>query len=65
MTNARNDAKHLEALRQDGWRVLVIWECALKGKTRLGDGEPVFRAANWLEGLANYDEILGVNQVNS
>lgn len=25
--NAARDLKHLAALRKDGWRVLVIWEC--------------------------------------
>jgi DNA mismatch endonuclease, patch repair protein len=59
MTNARNDARHLEALREDGWRILVIWECALKGKTRLPDGAPVLRAARWLEGKRAFQEILG------
>jgi len=58
-TNARNDAKHLGALHEDGWRVLVIWECALKGKTRLPEGEPVVRAARWLEGKHRFREIWG------
>jgi len=65
MTNARNDAGHLEALRRDGWRVLVIWECALKGKTRLPDGEPALRAARWLEGNRRFLEIQGIDRAKS
>jgi len=60
MTNASNDAKNIVALRKDGWRVLVIWECSLKGKTRLADGEPVLRAARWLEGNSSLNEIKGL-----
>lgn len=31
--NVERDARNLEALRADGWRVHVIWECELKKKT--------------------------------
>lgn len=33
--NRANDEKALDALEKAGWRVLVIWECALKGKEKL------------------------------
>jgi DNA mismatch endonuclease, patch repair protein len=29
-TNKANDAKAVKALKKDGWKVLVIWECKLK-----------------------------------
>lgn len=29
--NAARDMRNIDALRAAGWRVLVIWECALKG----------------------------------
>ena len=63
--NAQNDVRHLDALREDGWRVLVIWECALKGKTKLLEGEPVIRAANWLESRGQYGEIQGLDSARS
>lgn len=28
--NVERDARNLEALRAEGWRVHVIWECKLK-----------------------------------
>ena len=34
-TNRARDQKNIKLLRANGWRVLVIWECALKGKDRL------------------------------
>lgn len=33
--NRTKDADALKALKKAGWRVMVIWECALKGKTQL------------------------------
>jgi len=33
-TNAQRDRKAIEALGIDGWRVLVIWECAVRGPQR-------------------------------
>lgn len=29
-TNQNNDAKVIKALKKDGWKVMVIWECKLK-----------------------------------
>lgn len=34
-TNQANDAKNKELLLAAGWRVVTIWECAIKGKRRL------------------------------
>lgn len=36
------------ALLADGWRVLTIWECALKGRERLPVDEVLDRATDWL-----------------
>ena len=38
----------MEALKRAGWRVLTIWECALKGKSRLHLEDVVEKAASWL-----------------
>lgn len=32
--NRARDARACEALRAQGWRVLIIWECCLKGSAR-------------------------------
>ena len=29
-TNKTNDAKTIDALKKDGWKVIVIWQCQLK-----------------------------------
>jgi DNA mismatch endonuclease (patch repair protein) len=33
--NIARDASNLEALRQAGWKVLVIWQCAMKDREHL------------------------------
>lgn len=32
--NQENDRKAVRALRKDGWRVIAVWECALRGRKR-------------------------------
>jgi DNA mismatch endonuclease, patch repair protein len=29
-TNKANDAKAIKALKKEGWKVMVVWECGLK-----------------------------------
>lgn len=31
--NTQRDARNLTMYREQGWRTLIIWECALKGRT--------------------------------
>ena len=31
-TNIANDKKHTIALRREGWKVLIVWECELKNE---------------------------------
>ena len=33
--NKKVDRRSIAALRKDGWRVGIVWECALKGRTRI------------------------------
>ena len=46
--NADNDSRNLEALISNGWRVATIWECGLRGKTRLAEGTAIQLLADWL-----------------
>ena len=47
-SNIDRDQRHLLALRNDRWRVATIWECALKGRTRLPVETLAERCAAWL-----------------
>jgi DNA mismatch endonuclease (patch repair protein) len=46
--NAENDLRNLRSLSDMGWRVATVWECALKGRTRLADQKAVQLLAEWL-----------------
>lgn len=57
--NKQKDSESLNALRQLGWRVLVVWECSLKGKTRMPAGKVIEKAAEWIRSERNMDHIKG------
>lgn len=46
--NREKDAENNSALRQDNWRILEIWECALKGKTRRPHEDVLDAVVLWL-----------------
>lgn len=57
--NREVDRRSVEALRDAGWRVGTVWECALKGRTRL-DLEAVLDAcALWVRQGGDWLEIRG------
>lgn len=59
--NRENDLRHSVALSEAGWRQATVWECSLKGKTRLPQGEPVRLLADWLRSDHASIEIEGLN----
>lgn len=48
--NAERDRAAEARLREAGWRVGVVWECALRGRSRLADGRVAERLSGWLTG---------------
>ena len=48
--NVRRDIAALDELRGLGYRVGIVWECALKGKARLAPETVLARCAEWLNG---------------
>lgn len=46
--NRKRDLDTKKTLTKNGWRVLTIWECALKGKKRKPLNETIDQAAKWL-----------------
>lgn len=46
--NIKRDKKNLEKLSQAGWKTLVVWECALKGKEKLPERELIRTMESWL-----------------
>lgn len=48
--NRERDAKVLEALFGLGWRVAVVWECALKGRDSVPIDVLTEELSEWIEG---------------
>lgn len=59
LANLQRDARTGEALTALGWRQLVVWECALKGKTRLGLEDLSERILSWILSDSKRGEIQG------
>ncbi len=52
VANVARDRKAVDALRAGGWRVLVIWECALRGAARKKESDVLDCAASFIEGTS-------------
>lgn len=46
--NRDRDYRHEEKLRSMGWRILIIWECALKGKERRSTADISSKIGDWI-----------------
>lgn len=57
--NRARDVRTLQALRDLGWRVAVVWECALRGRGRLAAGMPAELIGGWLSSDGPCLEIRG------
>ncbi len=57
--NVANDQKKIATLHEYGWRTGIIWECALKGKTRIEEDEAIQRLTEWLQSDNKTIEIQG------
>lgn len=57
--NQLRDVRNEKLLLDQGWRVGKVWECALKGKERIGIDVVTERCANWLKGTSLQLELRG------
>jgi DNA mismatch endonuclease, patch repair protein len=57
--NREVDARSGKALAAASWRLGIVWECALKGRTRLPLGDILEACAAWLRSDAARLEIRG------
>jgi len=58
--NRERDARNIAELREAGWRVCVVWECALRGRSFAEDPERLLRPlVAWLEGKRPFLELYG------
>lgn len=57
--NQQRDQRNIAALKEMGWRVLEVWECAFKGRGRLNHEELWDLVASWIVSNAEYEQIGG------
>lgn len=55
--NHRRDAAAVAGLAELGWRSLLVWECALRGKNRRTAAEVSGAMAGFIRGEARFTEI--------
>lgn len=55
--NVARDQRNILRLQRDDWRVMVIWECALRGRYKLSDQALYDRLEEWICAGDNYIEI--------
>lgn len=58
--NQEKDSETLTALRKGGWRVLTLWECALKGRTRWPFEKVIGNISVWLDSTRKTKKIMGI-----
>lgn len=46
--NIERDARNIDMLLVSGWRVATVWECALKGRSRLSPEAVIDSLARWI-----------------
>lgn len=46
--NVARDRRDLQRLLEAGWRVLIVWECALRGRKKLDDAALKERLEEWI-----------------
>jgi len=46
--NAQRERDAIQALHADGWRVVRVWECALRGRRRLAPGAATSQIAEFV-----------------
>ncbi|MBR0816302.1 very short patch repair endonuclease [Bradyrhizobium liaoningense] len=57
--NVTRDEVNITKLQEAGWRVGVVWECALKGRTRLDSSRAIERCSKWLKSSRKRFELTG------
>lgn len=55
--NQKNDFVNTNKLLVEGWRLGIVWECALRGKKRMPTGEVILALGKWLTSEAPFIEL--------
>jgi DNA mismatch endonuclease (patch repair protein) len=60
--NRRRDRKNYIALEEKGWRVLVVWECAIKSKGKGDLKDLAIELGAWLRSAVRLGEFAGASK---
>lgn len=55
--NVSRDTKNIENLIQTGWRVAIVWECAMRGRRKMETADLIETLTDWLMGEENRIEV--------
>ena len=55
--NRQRDLAEQDKLREMGWRILLVWECAIKGRRKIPEAELLAQVAKWLKNGSCYTEL--------
>ena len=56
-SNVERDQRYVQQLQEAGWKVLIVWECALRGRLRLEDGDLIERLEEGLLAASHSTEM--------
>lgn len=59
-SNRERDVRVSEALQRAGWRLLIVWECSLKGPGRRPVPEVIDYCATFIRGEVHEGELWGI-----
>jgi DNA mismatch endonuclease (patch repair protein) len=59
--NKERDQRTYDILRGSGWRVITVWECALRGRRKLNDSALLEQLNAGITDVARDDEIAGLS----
>ncbi|WP_435953049.1 very short patch repair endonuclease [Dryocola sp. BD626] len=64
--NVERDRRDIRRLLGEGWRVLLVWECALRGREKLSDEALGERLEEWVCSGGHHAQIdtLGIHELN-
>jgi DNA mismatch endonuclease, patch repair protein len=58
--NKERDQENISDLEKDGWKILTIWECALKGRAKQPFDEMIDIVSTWIISGQGNREIRGI-----
>ena len=58
--NRSRDERNVSLLLESGWRVLTVWECALRGKAARPSSAIAEAVKGWLQSSKHVGEIAGI-----